>query len=152
MIKESHIGSKLSEYNRIMKENDEVYRDLAKTLGLSESFFWILYALRAEDAAVQSELCACMHQPKQTVNSALKKMEADGYIELTCGGNRRSKRIILTEKGDALCKRTVDKVIAIESAALNEMPEEELELFLSLFRKYTALLKERRAGLQQNYK
>ena len=129
MIKESHIGSKLSEYNRIMKENDEVYRDLAKTLGLSESFFWILYA-----------------------NSALKKMEADGYIELTCGGNRRSKRIILTEKGDALCKRTVDKVIAIESAALNEMPEEELELFLSLFRKYTALLKERRAGLQQNYK
>lgn len=147
MPKESHTGSKLSEYNRIMKENDEIYRDLARTLGLSESVFWILYTLRTGDASAQSEICACTHQPKQTVNSALKKMEADGYIELTCGDNRRRKRILLTERGDALCKRTVDKVIEIECDALNEMPEEELELFLSLFRKYTALLKERRTRL-----
>lgn len=147
MIKESHIGSKLSEYNRIMKENEEFYRDVAKTLGLSESVFWILYTLRTEYATVQSEICACMYQPKQTVNSALKKMEADGYIELTSGDDRRSKRILLTEKGDALCKKTVDKIIAIECAALDGLPEEELEQFLSLFRRFTDLLIEKRRVL-----
>lgn len=143
-MKESHTGSKLSEYNRIMKENEDFYRDAAKALGLSESVFWILYTLRTGYATVPSEICACIYQPKQTVSSALKKMETDGYIKLTCGDDRRSKRILLTERGDALCEKTVDKIIGIECAALEGLSEEELEQFLSLFRRFTDLLKEGR--------
>ena len=71
-------------------------------------------------------------------------METDGYIELTCGDDRRSKRILLTEKGDALCEKTVDKIIGIECAALEGLSEEELEQFLSLFRRFTDLLKKGR--------
>ena len=44
-------GKRLSEYNNILKENDNLYRGVAKRLGLPECAFWILYTLRADSAA-----------------------------------------------------------------------------------------------------
>ncbi len=132
------ISKSLSEYNRIFRENDELYRDLAKRCGLSDAAFWILYVLRADsDGITQSEICAALYLPKQTVNSALKKMEFDGVIELTQQNNARSKSISLTEKGLALAERTVDRVIAAEEAAFSAMSEEERARMLALFRRYT---------------
>ena len=37
------INKKLSEYNSIIKENEGIYRRVAKKNGLSDSAFWILY-------------------------------------------------------------------------------------------------------------
>ena len=79
----NNLTQRLYEYNTIIKENDELYRGVARTLGLPDCAFWILYALR-ESAQVltQSEICNAMYQPKQTLNSPIKKREADGYIAL----------------------------------------------------------------------
>lgn len=142
-MEENHKGDRLSEYNNIIKENDNLYRNLAKKLGLSECSFWILYTLRFEGCTLaQSDVCNYLFQPKQSINSALKKMESDGYIELVHGTDRRSKQISLTADGIRFCERTVDRVIALERSALHDLPEEEHKLFLSLFRKYTDILKE----------
>ena len=85
-------GERLSEYNSIMKETDEIYREAAKAIGLSDCAFWILYVLREDCGAVtQSQICRTLYQAKQTVNSALKKMQQSGYIELCSSGDRRSK-------------------------------------------------------------
>ena len=81
-MKEENVMLRLSLYNGIIKENEDIYRELARRMGLSECAFWILYMLRTEyTAPIQSELCAQLHAPKQTVNSALKKMEADGCLD-----------------------------------------------------------------------
>ncbi len=134
----------LAQYNSIIKENEDIYRELARSLGLSECSFWILYTLRTKEGApVQSDVCACLHEPKQTVNSALKKMEADGLITLAHGTDRRSKKISLTSQGTQLCEKTVDRVIGMEQMAFKGLPPQERELFLSLFRKLTGLLKEK---------
>ncbi len=141
-MKRKHTENRLLEYNHIMKENDNVYREIAKTMGLPESSFWILYMLRTDyTEPVQSEICLCLYEPKQTVNSALKKMETEGYLDLVPGNDRRSKKILLTEKGIRLCERTVDKIIEMELQALEELSEDEQEQFLSLFQKYTDSLK-----------
>ena len=135
-------GDRLSEYNNIIKENDNIYRGLARNMGLSECSFWILYILRSECAALaQSDVCNFLFQPKQSINSALKKMESDGYIELVHETDQRSKKIILTPEGVRFCEETVDRVIALERRALGSLPEDEQKLFLSLFRKYTDILK-----------
>lgn len=140
---ENNAKNRLLEYNDIMKENDNIYRGLAKNMGLSLCSFWILYMLRTEDTEpVQSAICACLYEPKQTVNSALKKMETEGYIELIPGDDRRSKKILLTQKGAGLCEKTVDRVIKLELQALMGLTEEEQEAFIGLFRKYTGLLKQ----------
>ncbi len=140
-MEEKRMRRKLSEYNGIWKENEEIYRGAAKRLGLPEGAFWILYTLReAGREMTQSEVCAAMYEPKQTVNSALKKLERDGIIELLEMKDKRSKRCHLTEKGVRLSKETVDKVISAERKALSEM--EETELFLELYHKFTKLLRE----------
>ena len=57
----------LSEFNRIMKENDKIYRNAAKAVGLSYCSFWILYALRnTQELLTQSEICYEKSLPKQT--------------------------------------------------------------------------------------
>lgn len=132
----------LSQFNSIFKENDEIYRKVAKELGLSDCAFWILYNLSENNKPLtQSDICYYLYQPKQTVNSALKKMEHEGYIKLIQINDRRSKQIYLTEEGKRLAEETVNKVINIECETFSELTKEEQEDFIKLFRKYTDLLK-----------
>lgn len=149
-MEKKNTEKRLTEYNSIIKETDELYREAAKTLGLSDSAFWILYVLRAEEKDLtQSEICDALYQPKQTVNSALKKLENDGYIELTERDDRRSKRINLTKKGGKLAEETVDRVIAAEYRTLEGLTEQEQEGFIQLFRKYTDFLRVNMRKLNQ---
>lgn len=131
----------LIQYNSIYKENNEIYRIAAKTLGLSECALWILYFLRGEDGLIQSELCHSLCLPKQTVHSALKKLESDGFIKLSGGKDRRVKYLSLTKKGAVLAKETVDRVIQAEINAFAGFTDEEQQEFIRLFQKYTELLK-----------
>lgn len=131
----------LTQYNTLYKENDEIYRIAAKTLGLSECAFWILYALRQEDGLIQSELCHTLCLPKQTIHSALKKLENDGFIKLSSGKDRRAKYLSLTKKGTMLAEETVDRVIQAEINAFAGFTDQEQQEFNRLFQKYTGLLK-----------
>lgn len=141
---------RLKQYNDIMKENDELYRGMARKLGLSECEFWILYYLRTEyGEPMQSGICNSFYLPKQSIHSALKKLETDGYIVQTAGGNRRSKRILLTERGKSLCERTVDDIIRAEMEALGSLAAEEQEVFMQLFAQYTNQLKLNMRGIPE---
>ena len=138
-----HLSKKMLELNEIMKETDDLYKNLAKKFKMSDCMMWILYILREDDRAVtQSDICNLMCMPKQTVNSSLKKMEAEGYIELLNINDKRSKQVCLTEKGVDLANNTVDRIISKENNALSKMDEEEQELLINLFKKYKDLLKE----------
>lgn len=138
-----HLSKKMLELNEIMKETDDLYRNLAKKFKMSDCMIWILYILREDDRSVtQSDICNMMYMPKQTVNSSLKKMESEGYIELLNINDKRSKQVCLTEKGIDLANNTVDIIISKENNALSKMDKEEQALFINLFKKYKDLLKE----------
>ena len=138
-----HLSKKMLELNEIMKETDDLYRNLAKKFKMSDCMIWILYILREDDRSVtQSDICNMMYMPKQTVNSSLKKMEAEGYIELLNINDKRSKQVCLTEKGVDLANNTVDIIISKENNSLSKMDKEEQALFINLFKKYKDLLKE----------
>lgn len=141
-MKKPTIDPWLLEYNNILRDNDGVYRDAARKLNVSETTLWILYTFRAEARPMtQSYMCQRLHQPKQTVNSALKQLEAQGCISLCAGGDRRTKEIVLTEKGEALAEKTADQVIAAEEQAFADMPSDEKAALLDLLKKYTSLLR-----------
>ena len=138
-----HLSKKMLELNEIMKETDDLYRNLAKKFKMSDCMIWILYILREDDRSVtQSDICNMMYMSKQTVNSSLKKMESEGYIELLNINDKRSKQVCLTEKGVDLANNTVDIIISKENNALSKMDKEEQALFINLFKKYKDLLKE----------
>ena len=136
-------SKRMLEFNEVMKENNDLYSNLAKKFKMSDCMLWILYILREENKVLtQSDICNMMCIPKQTVNSSLKKMEAEGYIELLNINDKRSKQVCLTEKGVDLANNTVDIIISKENNALSKMDKEEQALFINLFKKYKDLLKE----------
>ena len=130
----------LMAYNVEMKKLDDLYRGAAKHCGMAECAFWILYTLRVEEKPfTQAEICEFLIEPKQTVNSALKKLEAEGYLTLSAGADQRSKRVCLTEKGERFVKAHVDRVPEAEAAALGAMTAAERDALIRLTGRYRAL-------------
>ena len=127
-------------FNRETKKLDDVYRSAAKSCGISECAFWILYTLRVEEKPfTQAEICEFLIEPKQTVNSALKKLEAEGYLTLSGGADQRSKRVCLTDKGERRAKAHVARVPEAEAAALGAMTAAERDALIRLTGRYRAL-------------
>ena len=109
----------LLEYNKETKRLDDLYRCAAKQCGISECAFWILYTLRAEERQfTQAEICEFLIEPKQTVHSALKKLEAEA-------------------------RAWIDRVLEAEAAALCAMPEAERAAFVQGLHSFCRLLEER---------
>ncbi|MDO4388275.1 MAG: MarR family transcriptional regulator [Eubacteriales bacterium] len=133
----------LAKYNALSKESDNLYRGLVRELGGSECALWILYTLRAEKPPVtQKTICDILHAPKQTVNSAMKALEAGGYLRLEPGPDRRRKQVVLTEAGERLARGSADKIIFAEEAAFEAMTESEREMFLILMGRFVRALRE----------
>ena len=133
----------LAKYNALSKESDNLYRGLVRELGGSECALWILYTLRAEKPPVtQKTICDILHAPKQTVNSAMKALEAGGYLRLEPGPDRRRKQVVLTEAGESLARESADKIILAEEAAFGAMTEPEREMFLILMGRFVRALRE----------
>ena len=96
------LSTRLFALNEAWKENANIYRQMAKQMNMTDMAMWALYTLRVEPGEMtQRRMCEFLHEPKQTINSALKKMEADGLITLQSGSNRRTKTIHLTAAGEA---------------------------------------------------
>ena len=133
--------SQLSEYNRLYKENTAIYHAVCTGLGMPESTFWILYTLRSEESPVtQSDMCAILGYPKQTVNSALKKLEQEGLLTLSGERGRGGKPIRLTQAGVKLAETTIDPVIEAEQKALLDLSADEQTQMLRLMRRYNDAL------------
>lgn len=131
-------------YNQQIKEMDDLYRVYAKNCNLSETAFWILYFIREreDEAFTQREICEYWFYTPQTVNSALKHMTEDGLLILRAeAGNRKNKKIYLTEKGQEIAERIVDPLMEGERKALKALGEKEAEQLLRIMKKHTELFR-----------
>lgn len=130
--------------NSTYKDTDEVYHRFAKAFGLSDCAFWIFYLLQESDRTyTQAEVCDTLSFARQTVNSALKNLQTQGYITLLPDDrSKKNKRLSLTPKGKAFAEDTVDRVIEAELCVLEQFSPQERETFLALNQKYGALLRE----------
>lgn len=131
-------------FNATINGYDEIYRAAAKSFGLSDCAFWILYYIRqSKEKVTQKDICSFIYQPKQTVHSALKKLVKDGLIEIGDYNGKRHKYVVLTEKGEEFSRKTVDLVLAEEIAAFEDMDASERELSIKLLAKYSDSLSQR---------
>ena len=80
---ENMTSDPLALFNQLYKEMDEIYHQYAKRQGISDTALWLLYSLYEDGAGyTQRELCSAWHYPPQTINSALKNLVNQGYIQL----------------------------------------------------------------------
>lgn len=130
-------------FDSFWREQNQLYRDVATSFGISESAFSILYAifLAGENGISQRDICVQMCIGKQTVNSSIHKLEREGVVVLKSGPGRRGLLAHLTPAGLELAERTIVPMIEAELAALREFDDRELELSLLLGRRYTDALR-----------
>jgi len=134
----------LAIFNATINGSEEIYRAVARSFGLSDCAFWILYCIRqSEEKVTQKDICNFIFQPKQTVHSALKKMVKDGLIEVGDYNGKRHKYVTLTEKGEAFSEKTIDLVLTEEIAVFEDLDASERELAMKLLAKYSDSLSRR---------
>ena len=129
--------------NRLYKESDHIYSRLASKLGMTDTTFWVLYAIaHSEEPMTQNDLCSDFFFPVQTIHSAINNLRKDGLVDLrVIPGTRNRKAILLTESGKAFVANTINKADEIEKKAFLCFSEEERELYLSLFGRHIDYLK-----------
>lgn len=72
---------------------------------------------------------------KQTVNSAIRSLEADGilYLEQHIG---RAKKVVLTEKGKEYAMQTAARLYQAEMNAFEGWTDDEVNTYIRLIEKY----------------
>lgn len=140
------IHKQLIEYYEVYKETDALYSAVAERSGMSSAMFWTMYAVCSKDGpCAQKDVCGICAMSKQTVHSALKKLQAQGYLYLDVSpADRRSKYIFLTELGERYRKEKLYPLFEAEKSAFAGMDEAART---GLLRGSRAYLRQLRAAL-----
>lgn len=134
MIK--NINSEMKRFNYLMTEIDAAYHEAALKLGLSDSAMMILYTIcNNGNECMLHDIIRLSGISKQTVNSALRKLENDGIVFTQPAGGR-AKKLCLTEKGIPVAKDTVYKIIEIENKIFGSWKRQELDMYIGLTQSY----------------
>lgn len=137
------ISKALKRYNYLFGETGMAYHELSRKLGLPDSAISILYAMLENGGrCLLRDICQFTGMSKQTVNSSLRKLEAEKvlYLEPVDGKN---KLVCLTEEGTELAERTAGRVLALEDEIFASWPQEDVERYLQLTENFMLALREK---------
>lgn len=135
--------SKLSMAINMMIKTDHMHRALIDSrvgsLGIHRTQHRILMHLaRHEKLPSQKELAEHLDVTPAAVTVALKKIEANGYVERTLGHDNRYNELRITEKGKDLVKKTRSIFCEADSKMFEEFTDEELDIYIACLEKLQA--------------
>lgn len=137
-------------FNRLWKEQDDIWEMAAKRSGLSATVYWILYIMivNKEKPITQTDLCEKWYLSRQTVNSAVKKMKEEGFVALVSEkGKGNVKYLTITEKGNTFAKKAILPLVEADILTFSSFKEEERELLIGLMQRQVNTLKEKAKNL-----
>lgn len=126
----------IRQINYLTSEMEALYHQSSIKLGITDSVSIVLYTIYdAGDGCPLSDVYKKSGISKQTVNSAIRGLEADEILYLV-QHTGRSKRIHLTDKGKAFVQKTVARLHEAEVQAFDTWSEEEVSIYIRLMEKY----------------
>lgn len=129
-------------FNKLTKRQDEIYHQCAKNAGITDTKFWVLYAL-CESGGIfcQNSFCENWCYSKQTVNAAVAGLEKDGILYLEFAeGSKKQKDLKLTSKGKEFCNQYIMPVLNAECHSIMNLEENERKKFLDTMEKLLSML------------
>lgn len=128
-------------YTHLAGEINSLYHEAAAAAGISDSVQNILYVLcEKQGQCLQSEISRLTGISRQTINSAIRRLEIDGILCLIQGRGRNTI-VCLTEKGKVFAEEKVRPLFEIENKIWEEWTEDERQQYLLLTQKYRDALK-----------
>lgn len=133
---------KVQRVNCLTNDLDAIYHQAARKLGVSDSVLLVLYMIHEKgDGCLLYEIWKESGISKQTINSALRKLETDQILYLK-QDKGKTKRVYLTDTGKEYMMQTAGRLLEAESDAFHDWTNEELELYLKLLEKYNCSFRE----------
>ena len=139
----SHNLKVIKRFNHLQSELDAAYHEMSMTLGMSDSAMIILYTIYEEgESCLLQDICRRSGLSKQTLNSALRKLEAEGTVCLRPTGTR-NKNVCLTEEGKLLAERTAGRMIKAENEIFDAWSQADVQKHLELTERFLRDFKEK---------
>ncbi|MBQ8507054.1 MAG: MarR family transcriptional regulator [Clostridia bacterium] len=139
------MNQSLNKLIQIMNGTMGIYHDFAAKMGMSDSVLAILYTVcTSGERCCLSEIARCNGLSKQTVNSAIRKLERQNIVLLERGRGRNCY-VRLTETGEKYVREHVEPIIRAEEEVLDGWPDADRRMHLELMERY-------RADMERKYK
>lgn len=114
------------DFGRAMYHVDSFYDEFAKQSNVSSALLWVLYALNDGASHTQIEISTDWQLPKTTVNTVVKEIQQNGYVELIpIKGKRREMSIVLTECGKEYADSVLSELYKKEAEAYQALSAED---------------------------
>ena len=119
-------------YAYLSAEITSLYHEAAVKIGISDTVLNILYVLcEKEGQCLQRDIFRLTGISRQTINSAIRKLEREGRNTMVC----------LTKKGSNFSAEKILPLFQIEDKIWNEWTAEEQEKYILLTQTYRDALK-----------
>jgi len=136
MITAISTEEKLRCINRMLSEISNIYQKLLLSKNVPESVFLVMSSIMdLGEACLQKDIAETSYINKKTVNSTIKKLQKEGYIELKAG-KYPNMHIYLTQKGKIYIQENILPIIEVENNVLKKMTETEFETLVESYKKY----------------
>ncbi len=110
------------EFGRLLYKIDGYYAEYAKKSKVKENLLWVLYALNDGNEHSQKEIADTWDLPRTTVNTIIKELEEDNYIELSqIKGEKRELNVILTSSGKKYADDLLKDLYKIENYVFDKL-------------------------------
>lgn len=138
---ENRVSKEMKRFNHLISEIEATYHEIFWKLKLSDSAIQVLYTIcnDGQDCLLQ-DICYHTGLSKQTINSAVRKLEAEHAVYLEPVGSK-SKKVCLTESGKQLADQTAGRVIRAENEIFASWPAEDVQKYLDLTEAYLLALR-----------
>ena len=121
------------DFGKALYHVDSFYDEFAKQSNVSSSLLWVLYALNDGNSHTQIEISNDWELPKTTVNTVIKDIQKEGYVELVpIKGKRREMSIVLTESGKAFADNVLSDLYRKEEEVFRLLSPKEQEIVMVL--------------------
>lgn len=125
----------------LMSDIDAAYHQAAVRSGVSDSTSFIFYMLYANDGScLLNDIYKLSGISKQTVNSAIRKLEQQNMIRLE-NLNGRSKKVYATQYGMPRIREISRKLYEAEVNTFSQWTDGEIEAFITALEKYNTLFR-----------
>lgn len=138
----------------LYNETDRLYSGFARSCGLSECAYWVMYEIEVSSGSASLRgMAEAFSLSKQTLSSAVKSLEAKGLIELSFEeGSRKNKVASFTEAGRAFSRERIVPAIEAESRAFGSLEPEERERLVALVSRYARAIRRELDALKEGEK
>jgi MarR family transcriptional regulator for hemolysin len=121
--------------NQLARSFSKKLNERISSLGIYTSQWGIVLCLHKKKECTQVELCKYLGVEAPTITRTLARMEEMGLVIRTEGKDKRERHIKLTEKACEMFPKWREAAESVEVEAVNNISEQELEIFNNVLKK-----------------